>query len=182
MQIQKSALVVALTAVSYLLLFQLNTWLFSSLNFANGVNWIFLPSGLRLIFILVFLELGAMGVVLASIAISLNQTFGADWVSAFGAGLISGFSPWLARLVCIDRLKLDINLNQLNTQTLLKVAVVFSVLSAVMHQLWFSWRGLSEAFVTQTAVMAVGDLVGTVIVLYAAKLLLGLMPRPGKFE
>ena len=182
MQIQKQGLIIASTAISYVLLFQLNTWLFSSLDFATGVNWIFLPSGLRLVFILVFLELGAAGIVIGSVAISMSQLLGADWVTAMGAGLISGFSPWLARLVCIDRLKLDINLNLLSTPTLLKVAMVFSVLSAVMHQLWFTWRGQSGDFLPPTAVMALGDLIGTVLVLYAAKFLLSLIPLPRKFE
>ena len=51
---QKNVLVVGVTALAYLLLFELNNALFTSFSFSAGVNWIFLPSGLRLAFILVF--------------------------------------------------------------------------------------------------------------------------------
>lgn len=179
MKIQNNIVIIASTAVAYFLAFQLNSYLFSSLDYSHGVAWIFLPSGLRLVFILLFVESGAIGVALASITSSYLYQFEGDLVTILGAGLISGFAPWLARLICIDKLKLDLNLSNLKGAILLKISVIFAVLSPILHQLWLTWRGHTTNFVSSTAVMAVGDLVGTLVVLYTAKLLLSLVPTSG---
>lgn len=176
---QKNISIAVATAIAYVLLFELNNYLFSSFAFSKGVDWIFLPSGLRLAFILIFVEWGAVGIVLASFAISFGFYFNGDVVTALGAGVISGTSPLLARLICIDKLKLNVDLASLTPTTLLKVAVVFAVLSPVMHQLWFTFRGHTVDFISSTAVMAVGDLTGTLVVLYATKLLLTFLPTLG---
>jgi len=173
---QKNVLVVGVTALAYLLLFELNNALFTSFSFSAGVNWIFLPSGLRLAFILVFGVWGAIGITLASFTIHLLFYFDGSFVSAVGTGLISGFAPLLARAICVDLIKLDVELKNLSAGTLLKVAVVFAVSSPVLHQIWFTLRGQTENFMNNTAVMAIGDLTGTLVVLYLAKFLLGLAP------
>ena len=62
MAARKYAGIIVATAVAYFSLFQLNSYFFSSSGFSEGVNWIFLPSGLRLVFILLFVESGAVGI------------------------------------------------------------------------------------------------------------------------
>ncbi len=164
------------TAVAYFSLFQLNSYFFSSSGFSEGVNWIFLPSGLRLVFILLFVESGAVGIMAASVFISYFYQFEGNLLTIAGAGFLSGFAPWLARLICIDRFNLDVDLKNLTPATLFKIAVLFSVLSSVLHQLWYILRGVTENFVNSATVMALGDLLGTVVVLYAAKGVLALLP------
>ncbi len=170
----KNFLIITACALAYLLTFQLNTYLFSSFEYTQEVSWVFLPSGLRLILILLFFEWGAIGIGLASMAVCYFNQIESDMVTIIGAGFISGFAPWLARLVCIDRFKLDVNLNNLTPATLLKTSAVFALMSPVLHQLWFAWRNPATDFVQSTTIMAVGDLVGTLIVLYASKLVLSL--------
>ena len=169
---------VAGTALAYFLLFELNDLLFPSLEFSVGVTWIFLPSGLRLAFILVFGVWGALGIAAASILLSAVYHFHGFGLTALGAGLISGLSPLMARHMCIDFLKLQVNLAGLTAATLMKVALVFAMVSASMHQIWFSFQGLTENFLEAVMVMAMGDLVGTILVLYAAKFLLRFLPSP----
>jgi hypothetical protein len=166
------------TALAYFLLDAFNRLLFSSSILATGGNWIYLPSGLRLAFILIFLNTGALGIVLASCAIGLVHYSGMDTLTVLGAGLISGFAPWLARLVCLDKFKLDTQLHQLSARALVKMAVVFAALNAVMQQLWLTWREPSTQFVDATAVMFIGDLLGTFVLLYIAKYVISLLPAP----
>ncbi|MEY4099130.1 MAG: hypothetical protein RL300_301 [Pseudomonadota bacterium] len=173
---KKNVLVVGVTGLAYFLLFELNNALFTSFSFSTGVNWIFLPSGLRLAFILVFGLWGAVGIALASFIINLLFYFDGSFVTSVGTGLISGFGPLLARAICVDLIKLDVDLKNLGAGTLLKVAVIFAVLSPMLHQAWFTLRGQTENFIHSTAVMVVGDLTGTLVVLYVAKFLLGLAP------
>lgn len=177
MDASKNVAVVVLTGVAYFLLFLLNDLLFSSFGYSEGVSWIFLPSGLRLAFVLIFVELGAVGICLASMAISYRYQFGGDLITIVGAGFISGFAPWLARIFCMDKLKLDMDLHNLTANTLLKVSIIFALLSAVLHQIWGWWRGHTENFISTTMVMAVGDLVGTILMLLTAKFILKHLPR-----
>jgi hypothetical protein len=174
--VRKYAVIVSATALAYFSLFQLNNYFFSSFGFSEGVSWIFLPSGLRLAFILLFVESGALGIALASVLISYFYQFEGNLLTIAGAGFLSGFAPWLARLICIDKFKLDVNLKNLTSATLVKISVLFSVLSSVLHQLWYTLRGVTEDFVSSAAVMAFGDMLGTIVILYAAKGLLALVP------
>ena len=172
MTVVRNTLVVLATAASFVALFELNSFLFAALVFSKGVGWIFLPSGLRLAFILVFEEWGALGIVLASLGIGYEQHFRDDALNALVAGVISGVSPLLARKFCADFLGLNTNLERLTAASLLKVAVVFAILSPVLHQIWYVAHGQTQDFFRSTAVMAFGDFTGTLVVLYIARLVL----------
>jgi hypothetical protein len=170
------------TALVYFLLDALNRALFSSAALAGGETWVYLPAGLQLVFILIFLGTGAAGVTLASCAIGLVHFSGMDPVTVLGAGLISGFSPWLARLICLEKFKLDQQLHQLNQSALVKIALTFAALHAVMLQLWLSWSDPAIPFIEAAAKLFVADLLGTFILLYIAKYAIGLMPAPKQIK
>jgi hypothetical protein len=88
--------------------------------------------------------------------------------------IISGFAPLIARKICIDFLQLQSSLSNLTSKTLFQLSVVFSLISALMHQVWFYWNDATEDFIASSLVMALGDWVGTVLVLATASLLLKL--------
>ncbi len=156
-------------SVVYALFFYFNHLLFSQLEFVPGVNWVFLPSGLRLSLVLVFLEWGAVGIAVASMAISyVGYEMAA--LNAIVTGGISGLAPWLARRLCMDRLRLNPDIQHLNPRQLLQLSVVFSITSPVLHQLWYCWNDPSAHFVPTTLVMIVGDLLGTLIILCGLRL------------
>ncbi|MGI9134247.1 MAG: hypothetical protein ACR2I0_09955 [Rhodoferax sp.] len=172
MAISKKILVVVLTGTLYYIFCKLNEALFAAVGYATGVAWIFLPSGLRLAFTLVFVLDGALGIALASTLISTQYWPQEQFLSNAITGCISGFAPLLARKLCADYFKLGVNLTGLTGQVLLKVACVYALLSAALHQVWFSYIGRSQQFLQNTAVMAFGDLVGTVVMLYVSKFLI----------
>jgi hypothetical protein len=94
--------IVGALGLAYALLFQFNIFIFSMLSYSTSVEWIYLPSGLALIFVLLFGGLGAVAIVLAAVPINYFHYFNNDILSALGSGLISGFSPWLANLICAE--------------------------------------------------------------------------------
>lgn len=55
-----------ITITLFLFMLVLNEWLFSSLEFVRGVNWIYLPAGVRLLCTLLFAEAGAAGLLIVS--------------------------------------------------------------------------------------------------------------------
>jgi hypothetical protein len=76
--LQMQALIVLVCATVYFYAFKLNLVLFQHLEFADNVNWVFIPSGLRLLFVLILFESGALGIGLASVLI--NYTYSAPMI------------------------------------------------------------------------------------------------------
>ena len=163
--------IIAITSISYYLLYRLNMTLFGSLHFSHRVDWIFLPSGLRLAFVLLFLTDGAIGIALASTFITYLLYFDSSYVSMLLNGSIAGLAPYLARQMAIQYWQLDPNLRNLKTIGILKISVLFAFISALIHQLWYFWNGKTDDFIASASVMMVGDLLGTLIVLFALKIM-----------
>jgi hypothetical protein len=169
MKVWRNVLVVIFTAAAFFVGFKLNHFLFQSLEFSKGASWIFLPSGLRLVFVLVFAEFGAVGIVLGSLCIGLQSYYIDDPVNAVIAGLLSGVCPLIARRACTYFLRVRPDLETLTPVALLQMAAVFAVISGLLHQAWYSLHGQTDQFVSSAGVMALGDFTGTLVVLYVAK-------------
>jgi hypothetical protein len=150
-------------------LYFLNSALFPALVLSTHISLIFLPSGIRLISVLLFSHWGALGIVFGSVLTSLLAPPELVGPTLFGAWVISGLAPWLAREVGIRFLHMDRQLTNLSGTDLLKLSVVFAAFNSVMHQLWFYWQGTGGSFFSQTWSMAVGDWLGAVLLLYAFK-------------
>ncbi len=177
MHVQSATLVVGLTALLYAALFLINDYLFSALDVSVGVNWVFLPSGVRLIAILLFEKWGALGVVLGSLMLAFHDTRLNDPLTVGVAACISGLAPLLARQICLYATELDVNLKALTAVGLMRVALIFSAVSAALHQSWYAWRGHSEQVLNSVLAMFTGDMLGALLVLYAAKVMLSLDAR-----
>jgi hypothetical protein len=62
---EKSALTL-ISAVLFVGFFQLNNWAFSIFEYSEGISWVFLPAGFRVILVLVLGLPGALGLMLGS--------------------------------------------------------------------------------------------------------------------
>jgi hypothetical protein len=175
--LQTHAFIVLACALCYFYVFQLNLHFFAEIEFAHGVNWIFIPSGLRLLFVLVFTQSGAVGVALGSIAINYLLEPNESHIFNIVTGLISGVAPYLSRWIGIRFLNLDPQLTGFTAGSFLKISVLFSVICASLHQVWFLFKGQSTDFVAGTIAMATGDWFGTVLVLATASLVLKIIKK-----
>lgn len=156
----------------YLGFFSLNTIFFSNSHFSTGVNWIFLPAGLRLLLTLVLAEDAAIGISLSSIVIGFSDFFKDDLITGFGAGLLSGLAPYIAYSLVIKQYAISHNLSNMNYRSLFICIVLFALISPTMHQVWFFSRGYTTDFLSSLSVMMVGDLIGSLLVVYFAKSLI----------
>jgi hypothetical protein len=168
-------LIIAATAIVYFVLYQVNIIFFGSLNYSHRVDWVFLPSGLRLTFVLIFAIEGAVGIMIASTLLTYLLYFDGNYLNLFITGSLAGLAPLIARQIAIDYLKLDKELLNFNQYVLFKVSVLFAIISPLVHQLWYFWIGRTENFLTSAAVMMVGDWFGTVLVLGSFGLILPLI-------
>ena len=168
---------VAGTATLFLATILLNELLFTHLEFAPGINMIYLPAGVRLLSVLLFAEAGAIGLLLASWGICFFYLFPDDPVRSFIGGILSALAPFLAYRVLLAS-GIGASLRGMSGQRLFCFALLFSVMSPAMHHAWFALMGgqdLWKGFI----VMFTGDLAGTLIVLYGAKLALNAFwPKP----
>ena len=159
-----------LSAISYTFLFYINNWLTSELVFSLGVNWIYLPAGLRLFLTLIFGLPGAIGIALASFLISYLGEFPHDITVCLGIGLVSGFAPYLARVFVMSNVRLTSDLSDLNFQKLVICILIYALLSAGLHQWWFSTMALENAGgLSQFSVMFIGDVLGSLLLISLIK-------------
>ena len=156
-------------AFVYTLLFYSNDWLTAFLEAAPGVNWIYLPAGLRLFLVLIFGLSGALGIAVASILITGERDLGDGMVDMIGIGLISGFSPYLARLLVIRNLQINSDLSNLNIQTIVISVLVFALLSTGLHQVWFVLMGIPSGSFSSAIAMLIGDILGALIFISICK-------------
>ncbi|MBU3637752.1 hypothetical protein [Polynucleobacter sp. es-MAR-4] len=163
---------------SYSILFYLNDWLTSHLAYGLGVNWIYLPAGLRLFLTLVFGLSGAVGIALASFMICYFGQFPPELTTCIGIGLISGFAPYLARIFVVSNVNVSPDLSNLSLPKLALCILIYALLSAGLHQWWFAVRGLDETgSFNHFLVMLLGDVLGTVLLVGLIKAGLDLLKR-----
>ena len=169
---------VIISVFAYTLLFYINSWITTELVFGLGVNWIYLPAGLRLFLTLIFGLPGAIGIAIASTLISYYGELSSDLAICIGTGLISGFAPYLARIFVFSNVKLESDLSNLNLQKLLLCIVIYALMSACLHQYWYATVGLENTgSVNHFAVMAIGDVMGSILLIALIKSGLDLMRR-----
>ncbi len=156
-------------ALVYALLFYVNDWLTAFLEVAPGVNWIYLPAGLRLFLVLIFGLSGAIGIAIASTLITLGRDLSNDIIGIVGIGLISGFGPYLARLMVIRNLKINADLSNLNIQMIAISVLVFALLSTGLHQLWFVLIGIPSGSFSNAVAMLIGDILGALLFISICK-------------
>lgn len=164
------------TMALFLGMLWLNDWLFRRLEFAPGINWVYLPAGMRLLCTLLFAEAGAIGLLLVSWYVSFRYLFPHDFDRAFVGGILAAVAPYAVYRGACEVYGFQASLRQLTPRRLLVLAVVYSIASPLLHHLWFAWRGQDDLLRGFFA-MFIGDLNGTLIVLYGIKGLLALLPR-----
>ena len=160
---------VLISALLYSALFFFNDWLTETVKYDLGVSWIYLPAGLRLFLILIFGLSGAIGIAFASFAISYSGAFPSDLVTCMGIGLISGFAPLLAMRVVLSNIYISNDLSNLSMQKIILCVVVYALMSAGLHQLWFELRGLESGSLNHFLVMFIGDVLGSITLIALIK-------------
>ncbi len=135
-------------------------------RFGQGVDWVYLPSGLRLVAVLAFGLWGAAGIGLASFVLSLIANPGDPWLVSAGTALISGFSPLLAYRIGRWWLQIPQDLNGLTAWQLVQLAALFALASSSLHQTWYQLTSHTSNAITSAGVMMVGDFLGSLVLLF----------------
>lgn len=177
-QIRMQITMVLATIVLFLLMLALNEWLFKYAEFVPGINWIYLPAGVRLLSTLLFGGAGAIGLLIVSWLVSFLYFFPDDFMRAFVGGIVATIAPYAVYKFAQHAFGLHASLANLTPGRLLICIVACSLASPLLHHLWFALHGDRHPLLSGFLVMFVGDLNGTLLVVYAVKVGLWLLAKP----
>ncbi len=169
-------LCILFTAALYFGCFRLNNYAFQSFELHAGAHWVFLPAGLRLLCTLVFGGVGAIGLWLASLLILAYDVSEMDLVTNLVSTIISAGAPYLVYRLSLKAGMPD-TLMRLTPNRLMQLSIAYAFANAVMHSAWYALRDFHPDYIGGFVTLFVGDLIGTVIVLYAIKILLAVVRR-----
>jgi hypothetical protein len=97
-QLRLNLFMVAATMILFAIALAINEAFFTKLEFAAGINWIYLPAGVRLLCTLLFGEAGAIGLLLISWAVCFFYFFPNDPIRSFAGGILASAAPYLVYL------------------------------------------------------------------------------------
>ena len=171
-QIRMHITMVLATIVLFLVTLVINEWLFKYAEFVPGINWIYLPAGIRLLSTLLFGGAGAIGLLIVSWLVSFLYFFPDDFMRAFVGGIVATIAPYGVYKLAQYVFGLHASLANLTPGRLLICIVGCSLASPLLHHLWFAMHGDPQPLLSGLVVMFVGDLNGTLLVVYAVKVAL----------
>lgn len=162
-----------LSAMTFVELFRLNNWLFAAWEHTQGVNWVFLPAGVRVLLVLALGLPGALGIVLGNLWLDRSQLDMPSLLPTVSIALASGIGPWLVKGFMERRGLLQRNLAHITSNRLLQYVLFYAAFNALTHQLihWVSSTPNSVPWVDVWP-MFIGDAIGALVLLYSMKLML----------
>ena len=174
---EKTALTL-ISAVLFVGFFQLNKWAFSIFEYSEGISWVFLPAGFRVILVLVMGLPGALGLMLGSWFIDREFFTQSGSTLAFLNGVVGGLTPWLVLKYLTQRQWLSPQLQSLNVLQLLNMTLIFAAASALTHQLvWLLLERPHLNIWVDIWPMFVGNALGALLMLYGFKFVLDRVRR-----
>lgn len=165
------------TVVAFLVSLWINQAVFTDTSFVRGINWVYLPSGIRLLSTLLVGVDGFIGLLVAGLLVDFLYWFPHDPVRAIAGAILGSLAPYLVYRLALERYDLRASLTNLTPKRLLILAVAYSIANPLLHHIWFALQGDTHNFVESFVMMFAGDLFGALIVLYVIKGILSLLPK-----
>jgi len=164
-------------AAAWMLLYELNRWLFGSTAVTSNVSWVFLPAALRMLAVLLLEWAGVFGLLLGNLAVTwmyFDQGKGDMLIQS----TLSSIAPMLAYLAVRRWYNLPRELSGLTYRHLLVLSIAGGISSSILHQGYFHLSGRCGTQLVDAIPMFAGDVAGTLIVLYTASLVIRALARP----
>jgi hypothetical protein len=165
------------------------SWIFSWAEFGPGINWVYLPHGIRMVLVLLFGVAGALGFSLGAQLLSFtllpSQLANESATLHLALGVVPGFAAWLAARLTVKDWPgrylwqaAPADVASIDGSRLLLLAFASAVLNSAGHGMaWFTFGNDLAHLGDRFFAMFVGDLLGALILLYSLKLLLSIFDR-----
>lgn len=164
-------------AIVWTLLFKLNMWVFKSLEVNHFVSWIFLPAFIRILSVLLFGWAAVIGLIIGAIITSQPADIG--HTSPYLLAIISGVGPMIAVRFCEYILKLPPTLIGIRPSHLFIFAITGAFVNVSLNGYYFALHQLPSHPITCLSPMFIGDMLGSIIMLYVASFTLKACVKAG---
>jgi hypothetical protein len=159
---------IGITMLAFLGLNWINELVFLPIEQSKGINWVFIPAGVRLLSTMFFGLAGFEGLLLVSLYLNFfHFEFDSDY-RAWSGAVAGALGPYLAALLVKHWFELEPLLKGLTAHRLLFTGVLCGFMSPVFHHT-FTWILTGDVDWTALAAMIIGDTLGILIVLCLAK-------------
>ena len=155
-------LCIAGVAITWVLFFKLNAFIFASFEKSPFINLVFIPAGVRLVSVLLFDELAVIGLFLG--ALITSPSFLTNCNQAVLISLVSALNPYLAVHVTRRLLKIDHLLNELHAKELLLIGLFSALFNCLSHHFYFNWAKIKAPW-DDCINIFIGDVFGIGIML-----------------
>ena len=174
------AIIVVCSALAWIGAYMIHNRFLPFFSHSPGIDLVFIPSGVRLIAIMIGGIWAAVGVSLGSLFLTGSefQTMQAGTILAIAA--CSGFYPYLALRVSLRATGVDAGLTQLSAGLLPVISLGVALGSSLQHNLLFSLLGLEQwsGFTDHVLAMATGDFLGILLAVVVVFLILRISRKP----
>lgn len=154
---------------SYLLIHFINNYFTEFLHLLPGAHLIHIPSGFKLLIVLIAGWVGALGIFTAALIASVAYKFPSEYLIGLQLAVMNGIAPLAAKQYCKAVFNLKEDLSAISAQQLLMLGLAFSTLNSTLNQAVLFWNGATENFLDGVFVMFIGDLTGAYIVFLLLK-------------
>ena len=160
-----------LVVAGYLLIHFLNFSLTEFIYLVPGAHLVHIPSGFKLLFVLLAGWTGALGVAVATLVACIVYRFPLEYLLGLQLAVMSGLAPFISRRIVIDIYAMNEDLISISVKQLVILGLLFALLNSGLHQAVLYWNGVSQNFLDGFLVSFIGDITGTYIVFLLLKLL-----------
>jgi hypothetical protein len=171
-----------LVVIAYLLIHAINNALTDFLYLQPGAHFVHVPSGFKLLFVLIAGFVGALGIATAALLAAVLYQFPGEYLLGVQLALVNGMAPLVARKLAIDHFGMNDDLSHVTVKQLAAVGLVCVLMNSTLNQSVLYWNGVHFNFLEGSFVMLVGDLTGVYIVFLLLKLLSKKLVRTEKPE
>jgi len=167
-----------LIGLAYAGIYFLNNALTGFLYLAPGAHLVHIPSGFKLLFVLMGRWAAAAAIACVSFLNAYFLMFEGNMILGLALACASGLAPLFTWLFFKHRFQIEENLGNIQYKDILAMGLFFAVLNSALHQLIIFWSGEQSDFAKGFLIMGIGDLTGLYIVLLIIKFTYHFIPRP----
>jgi hypothetical protein len=163
--IQKIKLLAAMT-IGYGCFYFLNNYLTKDLYLAPAAHIVHLPSGVKMLMVLVSGTVGAIAIAIVGFAWGVVNSFSHNYILAFCLAIASAATPILSVALLNKIFELTDDLSNLTFDKLFFLSLTYASLNSLLHQIVVYSYGEIKDWKNGFLVMFTGDIAGIFIVLY----------------
>lgn len=145
--------------------YALNNVVTAPLLLAPGAHLVHLPSGFKLLLVLVFGMVGALSVFTVSLVAGLGFYFVGELPLSIELAIANAIAPFLTVKVFLDQQLVQTDLSDLRLKVLALMGLLYAVLNSAMNQLLLFWNHAIQNMVDGLMIMFTGDVLGVILVL-----------------